>query len=233
MAEERALGPLGLKKGEGQTLLRWLLAGLCALLTAFALSVDLSVFPIVRGPENTLTGLAALFNDLMGAVDGRGPIFLVLAAALAALYLRLLEGERKFLPSAAVVAALFALFLLVGQSYDLTDSWDPLLADPLCRYKPAVSLFRDMMGGLQFIARADNLNCMDPDIPVLFLSGADDPVGGMGRGVRKAAGMFQAAGCRDVTLKLYPGGRHEMFHEVNRRQVLQDLLSWLEDKLPS
>ena len=64
-------------------------------------------------------------------------------------------------------------------------------------------------------------------------SGADDPVGGMGRGVRKVAGMFQAAGCRDVTLKLYPGGRHEMFHEVNRRQVLQDLLSWLEDKLPS
>ena len=110
---------------------------------------------------------------------------------------------------------------------------DAYLADPLCRYKPAVSLFRDMMGGLQFIARADNLNRMAPDIPALFLSGADDPVGGMGRGVRKVAGMFQAAGCRDVTLKLYPGGRHEMFHEVNRRQALQDLLSWLEDKLPS
>ena len=133
MAEERSLGPLGLKDGEGKALARGLLAGVCALLTAFALSVDLSALPVVRGPESTLTGLAALFSDLMGAVDGEGPLFLVLAIALAALYLRLLAKKQRFLPSAALVAALFALFLLVGQSYDLTDSWDPLLADSLCR----------------------------------------------------------------------------------------------------
>ena len=68
---------------------------------------------------------------------------------------------------------------------------------------------------------------------MLFLSGADDPVGGMGKGVRKVFRMFQSAGCRDLTLKLYPGGRHEMFHEVNRLEVFSDLLAWLEDKLPS
>ena len=110
---------------------------------------------------------------------------------------------------------------------------DAYLADPLCRYKPTVSLFRDMMGGLQLIAKPDNLRNMDPEVPVLFLSGADDPVGGMGKGVEKVFRMFQSAGCRDLTRKLYPGGRHEMFHEVNQREVFSDLLAWLEDKLPS
>ena len=110
---------------------------------------------------------------------------------------------------------------------------DRYLADPLCRPKPSVSLFRDMMGGLQYIARRDNLAKMDLNTPVLLLSGEQDPVGGMGKGVRKVEKMFQAAGCRDVTVRLYPGGRHEMFHELNRQEVFSDLLSWLEDKLPS
>ena len=110
---------------------------------------------------------------------------------------------------------------------------DAYLADPLCRPKPTVSMFRDMMGGLQFIAKPGNLRNMRADTPVLFLSGEQDPVGGMGRGVRKVRQMFLDAGCTDVTLKLYPGGRHEMFHEVSQREVFEDLLAWLEDKLPS
>ena len=92
--------------------------------------------------------------------------------------------------------------------------------------------FRDMMGGLQYIARRENLARMDPDTPVYFFSGDQDPVGGMGKGVRKVYAMFQAAGCRDVTLKLYPGGRHEMFNELDRQQVFDDLLAWLEAHMP-
>ncbi len=108
---------------------------------------------------------------------------------------------------------------------------DSHLADPLCQFVPTVSMFRDMMGGLQFIAGRKNLAKMDRDTPVYFLSGDQDPVGSMGAGVRKVAGMFRAAGCKDVTVKLYPGGRHEMFNEINRQEVFQDLLAWLEGKL--
>lgn len=110
---------------------------------------------------------------------------------------------------------------------------DAYLADPLCRSKCTVSMLRDMLGGLQFIGKKSNLRNMDLDIPVLFLSGDRDPVGGMGRGVQKVRTRFSEAGCRDVTLKLYPGGRHEMFHEINQQEVFEDVLAWLEDKLPS
>ena len=109
---------------------------------------------------------------------------------------------------------------------------DQSLKDPLCSFQPTVSMFRDMMTGLQFIARPANLSKMNLDTPIYFFSGDQDPVGSMGKGVRKVEAMFRAAGCRDVTVRLYPGGRHEMLNEVNRQEVLADLLSWLDARLP-
>ena len=88
------------------------------------------------------------------------------------------------------------------------------------------------MGGLHLIARRDQLERMDPSVPVCFLSGREDPVGGMGRGVEKVVRMFRSAGCRDLSVHLYPGARHELFHEQNRQEVWNDLLDWLEGRLP-
>ena len=89
-------------------------------------------------------------------------------------------------------------------------------------------MFRDMMGGLQYIAKQSNLDRMYPNTPVYFFSGDEDPVGGMGRGVQKVTAMFRASGCQHVTLRLYEGGRHEMLNEINRQEVLEDLMAWLE-----
>lgn len=117
-----------------------------------------------------------------------------------------------------------------------TGSWlsqDPEMVesnrrDPLCSFRPTVSMFRDMMEGLEFIGSGSNLAKMDPETPIYFFSGDRDPVGSMGKGVRKVEEMFRRAGCRDVTVRLYPGGRHEMLNEINRSEVLEDLLAWLE-----
>lgn len=110
---------------------------------------------------------------------------------------------------------------------------DAYCADPLCQFVPTVGMFRDMMGGLQFIGRPANLTRMDPETPVLFFSGDHDPVGSNGRGVERVAALFRAAGVRDVTLRLYPGGRHEMLNECNREEVYADVLAWLEAHLPN
>ena len=103
-------------------------------------------------------------------------------------------------------------------------------SDPLCSFRPTVTMFRDMLGGIQYIGKRSNLRRMDKDTPIYFLSGDHDPVGSMGKGVRKVERMFREAGCRDVTVKLYPEGRHEMLNEINRQQVMEDLLEWLESK---
>ena len=72
---------------------------------------------------------------------------------------------------------------------------------------------------------------MNKEAPVYFMSGAEDPVGDYGAGVEKAYQAFCNAGLHDVTKKLYPGGRHEMLNEVNREEVMQDILNWLESRI--
>lgn len=108
---------------------------------------------------------------------------------------------------------------------------DAYIADPLCEFLPTAGMFRDMMEGLQYIADKANLNKMDPATPVYIFSGDRDPVGGNGEGVQKVAGFFRDAGTEDLTVKLYPDGRHEMMNEINREEVFADLLSWLENHM--
>ena len=72
---------------------------------------------------------------------------------------------------------------------------------------------------------------MPKELPVYFLSGAMDPVGAAGVGVKTVAEQFKNAGMRDVTVKLYEGGRHEMFNEINRDEVTADLIAWLDKKV--
>ena len=108
------------------------------------------------------------------------------------------------------------------------EAVDAYLADPLCSFMPTVGLYRDMLGGLQYIASRRALSQMDPHTPVYLFSGDQDPVGANGAGVKKVHGYFAARGTKDLRLKLYPGGRHEMFNEINRDEVYADVLSWLE-----
>ena len=108
---------------------------------------------------------------------------------------------------------------------------DKYIADPLCGFVAKVSLYRDMMQGVKFITNQQNINAMSKEQPIYFMSGQDDPVGDYGVGVDKAYKAFCRAGLKDVTIRLYPGGRHEMLNEINKADVYRDILNWLNSKL--
>lgn len=105
---------------------------------------------------------------------------------------------------------------------------DAYIADPLCGGDTTLGLFRDMLEGLEYITKQSNINKMDKDLPVFFIAGDQDPVGDMGRGVRKAYDCFCRAGLQDVSIKLYHGLRHEILNESSRQYVYRDVLDWLE-----
>lgn len=110
---------------------------------------------------------------------------------------------------------------------------DKYLADSLCGFTPSCSLFRDMLSGVNFITSPRNLAPMKKDVPVYFMSGNMDPVGECGKGVQKAYKLFVDAGMKDVSIKLYPEGRHEMLNELNKDEVYADILSWITSRLPN
>lgn len=113
------------------------------------------------------------------------------------------------------------------------DNVDRYIADPLCGGNATIGLFREMLGGLSFIAKPENLKRMNLNIPVLFISGEMDPVGDCGKGVQRAYESFRKAGVRDVSLKLYPELRHEILNETCRETVYDDIYQWLAAKVPA
>ena len=70
-------------------------------------------------------------------------------------------------------------------------------------------------------------------LPTYVFSGTADPVHREQANVIRMVEAFRASGMTDVTLKWYTDGRHEMFNETNREEVMQDLLSWLTQRLSS
>ena len=107
---------------------------------------------------------------------------------------------------------------------------DAYVADPLCGFTITPGLARDMMTGLRYIQEKDSLAKMPKNLPVWFIAGQEDPVGGYGSGVERAAGEFKKAGMEKVDLTLYPGCRHEVLNEQNRREIYEDLITWLKEQ---
>ena len=105
---------------------------------------------------------------------------------------------------------------------------DKYIADPLLGFSASVGLSYEMLGGMLMNEDKKNLEKMPKDLPVLFVSGDKDPVGSNGKGVTQAYEAFKTAGMKDVTLKLYPGGRHEMHNETNRAELHADVLAFLD-----
>ena len=112
-----------------------------------------------------------------------------------------------------------------------TAEVDKYIADPLLGFPASVGLAREMLGGMLMNEDKKNLDKMPKDLPVLFVSGDKDPVGSNGKGVQQAYEAFQAAGMRDVRIKLYPDARHELHNELNREELHRDVLAFLEDVL--
>lgn len=108
---------------------------------------------------------------------------------------------------------------------------DAFIADPLCGFVCTSAFFRDAAVGGTEVNRRAAFEAIPQGLPVLVVSGAADPVGDMGRGVRRVATAMRRAGVRDVTLRLYPDARHELLNETNRDQVTAELLTWVEEHL--
>ena len=100
--------------------------------------------------------------------------------------------------------------------------------DPHCGFICSTSFFREMLKGIGVVHLEAEVKKTPSNLPIYIFSGDEDPVGDMGKGVGKVHQLYQKSGVQNVTLKLYPKGRHEMLHEINREEVFQDIGDWIE-----
>ena len=107
------------------------------------------------------------------------------------------------------------------------DILETLKTDPYCGHSPTAGLFDDMLGGLLAVCAGAALTRRRYTMPVLLLSGKNDPVGDYGAGVRKTAALLKPC-CPSVETKLSPGIRHEVLLDVSRELVYRDILTFLD-----
>ncbi|MGB5813321.1 MAG: lysophospholipase [Polyangiales bacterium] len=106
---------------------------------------------------------------------------------------------------------------------------DVYVADPLMGFPVTTQTWIDMIDALGRIADRKNVASVPKDMPLYLFAGDKDPVGDNGKGMRSLRDAYKQAGIFDVRLKLYEGGRHEMFNETNRDEVTQDFITWCDE----
>lgn len=105
-----------------------------------------------------------------------------------------------------------------NQSRDAAEV-DKYVADPLSGFDLPEDTIPIQFSAAGRLADPAELAGIRKDLPILVISGQDDPLAGDGQLVGALAGRYTEAGVTDVTLQVYPGARHEIFNETNRAEI--------------
>jgi alpha-beta hydrolase superfamily lysophospholipase len=104
---------------------------------------------------------------------------------------------------------------------------DAFINDPLCFLSLKPASMQSFLDAFPRLADPREVRKVRDDLPVYIFSGSDDPVGQRLEGVRVLIDRYRSAGLASIAHDFYTGGRHEMLHETNRRDVITNLLVWM------
>lgn len=108
---------------------------------------------------------------------------------------------------------------------------DEYIADEYCGFIFTAAGFKDMFTVLDKVSGKAWYDGIDKTLPMLLISGRMDPVGGYGKGVAQVYNDLRLAGKSDVTIKLYDDARHELLNEINKADVIEDVIAWADKKI--
>ena len=108
---------------------------------------------------------------------------------------------------------------------------DACMKDPLCFAALQPGSMESFLAAASQIADPHCLRCIRPDMPIYLFSGSEDPIGQQLEGVRLLMERYRKVGVTNLSHHFYAGGRHEMLHEINRKEVVTNLLLWISEVL--
>jgi alpha-beta hydrolase superfamily lysophospholipase len=108
---------------------------------------------------------------------------------------------------------------------------DAYIAHPWCGFGLDVPGGKGLFAGSHAVADPERLAGMRSDLPLYITVGEQDPVNAGLVRVDALVDRYRAAGLTDITVRVWPGARHEVFNETNRFEVIVDLVDWLDSRL--
>ena len=105
---------------------------------------------------------------------------------------------------------------------------DKYISDDLCGFCFTTNGFKTLFTLLQDVSSKQWFKSVPADLPVLLISGENDPVGEYGKGVKAVYDELTKTGHSAVSIKLYPEDRHEILNELDRETVMADIIAWAD-----
>lgn len=105
---------------------------------------------------------------------------------------------------------------------------DKYVSDPLCGFSVTPDSMVSIFTAAAPLFEPNALNHIRSTLPIYFIAGDKDPLNGDLTRLGPLVERYRAAGIRDVRTDFYPGGRHEMFNETNRDEVMSNLMRWID-----
>lgn len=99
--------------------------------------------------------------------------------------------------------------------------------DKYCGFTFTAGGFKMLFSLVKEISSKAWFNAVPENLQILLISGDKDPVGDYGKGVADVFKTLRKTGHSNIIMKLYPEARHELLNELNRDEVMQDIVSWL------
>ena len=90
-----------------------------------------------------------------------------------------------------------------------------------------VNGFENLAKVLHYISDPRWYAAVRKDLPVFLIAGTEDPVGNYGKSVQAVYDKLRAQDC-NAELRLYEGARHELVNELNKDEVMADVLEFLD-----
>ena len=103
--------------------------------------------------------------------------------------------------------------------------------EPRCSFLFTLNGYYNMFKGISRLYDENLLSYIPKDLPLLFVSGKDDPVGSFGTEVVTSIDMLKKIGINDIEMKLYENDRHEILNELDKETVYEDIYNWLKEKM--
>ena len=175
-----------------------------------------------------------LINGVILSGSARQPGFLVGAGNMVASMHNALFGKDK--PAKMIDKLAFGgynkKFKNDGSPYAwLSKNKDNVQAyedDKYCGYLVSIGFYKAFFGGLTQLYKKDRLDAIRKDLPIFIISGDMDPVGGFGKYVENLRNTYVKQGIKSVDMKLYHDLRHEILNEVEKREIYDDSLAFID-----
>ena len=147
------------------------------------------------------------------------------------------QKHRSKLIESLAFGADYKVFDMTGEKPE--DSWltkdvqkvKAYYDDPKCGYMFTVNGYKGLFEAVNYSCNLENAARLPKKLPLFIVSGAQDPVGGLGKGVKDVYDMYKNSGMLDLTYKLYENDRHEILNETDRQSVYEDILAWMNVRI--